>query len=171
VLHVVVTEGLTDEAFLAEHTTGWDEVRAAAAECPPERAAEICGIPAEQVTQVARMFATAKPDDALTLIPVTFLWIIVSETNTLQVAPTAILIPMPELVPSPVKPSITLSSIQTSLAARMLTPLMPVEAPLISSARRRTALRTSAASVMLTLMPFTNEAMIEPYPAPWVPLM
>jgi assimilatory nitrate reductase catalytic subunit len=35
VLHVVVEEGLTDEAFLAEHTTGWDEVRAAAAECPP----------------------------------------------------------------------------------------------------------------------------------------
>ncbi|GAA1362888.1 molybdopterin oxidoreductase family protein [Catellatospora chokoriensis] len=59
VLHVIVTEGLTDEVFLAGHTTGWDEVRAAAAECPPERAAEICGIPAEQVTQVARMFATA----------------------------------------------------------------------------------------------------------------
>jgi len=53
----------------------------------------------------------------------------------------------------------------------MLMPLMPVDAPLISSARRRTALRTSLTSVMLMMMPFTSEAMIEPYPAPCVPLI
>lgn len=59
VLHVVIEEGLTDEAYLAEHTTGWAEVKAKAAEYPPSRAAEICGIPAEQVVQVARTFARA----------------------------------------------------------------------------------------------------------------
>lgn len=58
-LHVVVEEGLTDEAYLADHGTGWEEVKANVAQYPPSRAAEICGIPAEQVVQVARAFARA----------------------------------------------------------------------------------------------------------------
>ncbi|MEN8653622.1 molybdopterin oxidoreductase family protein [Streptomyces sp. 21So2-11] len=60
VLHVVVRDGLTDEAFLAANTTGWDEVKETVAAYPPERAAEICGIPAAQVEQVARVFGRAK---------------------------------------------------------------------------------------------------------------
>ncbi|AZK94563.1 MULTISPECIES: molybdopterin oxidoreductase family protein [Streptomyces] len=59
VLHVVVEESLTDEAFLATRTSGWEEARAAAADCPPRRAAEICGVPAEQIAEVARVFGTA----------------------------------------------------------------------------------------------------------------
>ena len=59
VLHVVVREGLTDETFLAEHATGWEDLKKTVAEYPPERAAEICGIPAQQVEDVARMFAGA----------------------------------------------------------------------------------------------------------------
>ncbi|GJF33519.1 assimilatory nitrate reductase catalytic subunit [Kitasatospora sp. NE20-6] len=59
VLHVVVQEGLTDEPFLAGHTTGWEEVKAEVAAWTPGRAAEICGIPAEQIVQVARLFAGA----------------------------------------------------------------------------------------------------------------
>ncbi|MGW4379609.1 molybdopterin oxidoreductase family protein [Kitasatospora sp. NPDC004531] len=59
VLHVIVEEGLTDEAFLAAHASGWEEVKAAVKACPPSRAAEICGIPAEQIVQVAREFGRA----------------------------------------------------------------------------------------------------------------
>ncbi|RLV67316.1 assimilatory nitrate reductase large subunit [Streptomyces sp. CBMAI 2042] len=59
VLNVVIAEGLTDENFLAAHATGWEEVKAKAAEYPPSRAAKICGIPAEQIVQVARTFARA----------------------------------------------------------------------------------------------------------------
>lgn len=59
VLNVVIEEGLTDEAYLAAHATGWEEVKAKVAEYPPSRAAEICGIPAEQIVQVARTFARA----------------------------------------------------------------------------------------------------------------
>lgn len=59
VLHVVVAEGLTDEAYLAAHTTGWDEVKATVAQYPPARSAETCGVPAEQIVQVARAFAGA----------------------------------------------------------------------------------------------------------------
>ncbi|WP_434600676.1 molybdopterin oxidoreductase family protein [Streptomyces sp. A5-4] len=60
VLHVVVRDGLADESFLAANTTGWDEVKETVAAYPPERAAEICGIPAAQVEQVAQVFARAK---------------------------------------------------------------------------------------------------------------
>ncbi|MFG2691922.1 molybdopterin oxidoreductase family protein [Kitasatospora sp. NPDC048407] len=60
VLHVIVEEGLTDEAFLAANTTGWEEVKATVKEYPPSRAAEICGVPAEQVVQVARAFGRAR---------------------------------------------------------------------------------------------------------------
>ncbi|WP_405017529.1 molybdopterin oxidoreductase family protein [Kitasatospora sp. NBC_00070] len=59
VLNVVIEDGLVDEAFVAAHTTGWAEVRQTVKEYTPERAAAICGIPAEQVVQTARMFGTA----------------------------------------------------------------------------------------------------------------
>ncbi|MFE9427652.1 molybdopterin oxidoreductase family protein [Kitasatospora sp. NPDC006697] len=60
VLHVLVREELTDEAFLAAHATGWVELKAKVSEYPPERAARICGVPAEQVVRVARMFGSAE---------------------------------------------------------------------------------------------------------------
>ncbi|MBB5868986.1 assimilatory nitrate reductase catalytic subunit [Allocatelliglobosispora scoriae] len=60
VLHVVIRDGLADLDFIAAHTTGWAEVAQTVAAYPPARAAEICGIPAEQVEQVARIFATAR---------------------------------------------------------------------------------------------------------------
>ncbi|MEV0269262.1 molybdopterin oxidoreductase family protein [Hamadaea sp. NPDC050747] len=59
VLHVVIREGLGDQEYVDEHTTGWDDLAETVRAYPPERAAEICGVPAEQVEQVARMFATA----------------------------------------------------------------------------------------------------------------
>src|SRR5215213_4951399 len=118
-----------------------------------------------------RIFATAKPAVVVTLIPVTFLWIIVSLTYRLQLAAVATLIPMPVVVPLPVVPSITESSTQTLFAARMLMPLTPVEAPLMSRARRRTAFRISFTSVILMFTPVVSELRIDPYPAPCVPLM
>ncbi|WP_037608225.1 molybdopterin oxidoreductase family protein [Streptacidiphilus rugosus] len=60
VLHVVIKEGLVDEEFVAAHTTGWAEVQAHVAAWTPERAAEVCGIPAAQIVQVARMFGGAE---------------------------------------------------------------------------------------------------------------
>lgn len=58
-LHVVIKEELDDEAYVGAHTTGWEEVRDKAMEYPPERAAEICGVPAAQIVEVARTFARA----------------------------------------------------------------------------------------------------------------
>ncbi|XUL99687.1 molybdopterin oxidoreductase family protein [Streptomyces venezuelae ATCC 10712] len=59
VLHVAVAEGLTDESYLAAHATGWEDVKRTAADYPPARSAEICGVPEQQIVQVARMFAGA----------------------------------------------------------------------------------------------------------------
>ncbi|MBF6619965.1 MAG: molybdopterin-dependent oxidoreductase [Patulibacter sp.] len=58
-LHVIERDGLTDEAYLAERTEGWDALRAQVAEWPPERAAEESGVPVELLEEAARTFATA----------------------------------------------------------------------------------------------------------------
>jgi thiosulfate reductase / polysulfide reductase chain A len=56
-VHVLVTEGLYDEAFVAQHCHGFDELAARAAQYPPETAAEITGIPADKIAAAARMYA------------------------------------------------------------------------------------------------------------------
>ncbi|MEV4419013.1 molybdopterin-dependent oxidoreductase [Patulibacter sp. NPDC049589] len=58
-LHVIERDGLTDEAFLADHTEGWEDLRAQVGEWPVERAAEVSGVPAALIEDAARRFATA----------------------------------------------------------------------------------------------------------------
>ena len=64
-LHVLDREDLVDRTFLARHVSGADEALAAAAEWPPERAAEVCGVPAEQIVTAARAFGGARRAMAL----------------------------------------------------------------------------------------------------------
>jgi anaerobic selenocysteine-containing dehydrogenase len=59
--HVIVQEGLHDETWLAAHTVGWPALRERIMEYPPERAAEIAGLPVEDVVKLARLYATSKP--------------------------------------------------------------------------------------------------------------
>ncbi len=59
-LHVIVAEGLVDEAFIGARVNGFEQLKASVAEATPERMAEICGIPAETIREVARTFATAR---------------------------------------------------------------------------------------------------------------
>jgi formate dehydrogenase major subunit len=59
-LHVIVTEGLVDEAFVAGRTIGVDELRANVAGCAPEAMAPICGIDADTLREVARLYARSK---------------------------------------------------------------------------------------------------------------
>ncbi|MCX6399256.1 MAG: molybdopterin-dependent oxidoreductase [Propionibacteriales bacterium] len=58
-LHVVFTEGLTDEAAIAAQSTGVDLLRDAALGFPPEETAARTGVDADVVRQLARDFATA----------------------------------------------------------------------------------------------------------------
>jgi len=54
---VIIEEGLTDDAFIAARTEGFDAFRAAALAFPPERVEAITGITADTVREVARLYA------------------------------------------------------------------------------------------------------------------
>jgi len=60
IMHTIVEEGLTDPAFIADRTSGYDELKRNVADFSPERMAPICGIDAPTLREVARMFAKSK---------------------------------------------------------------------------------------------------------------
>jgi formate dehydrogenase major subunit len=59
-MHVIVNERLVDQAFIASRTVGYEELEANVAEYSPEAMAPICGIDAETIRYVARLYATSK---------------------------------------------------------------------------------------------------------------
>src|ERR1700726_740254 len=59
-INTIITEGLTDEQYIAGYTEGYDELKAKITQFTPEKMAPICGIPAETLREVARMYARAK---------------------------------------------------------------------------------------------------------------
>jgi formate dehydrogenase major subunit len=59
-MHVIVEEGLVDQGFIEARTIGFDELRANLAPFTPELMEPICGIPAETLREVARLYATSK---------------------------------------------------------------------------------------------------------------
>ncbi|MCF3125631.1 molybdopterin oxidoreductase family protein [Streptomyces arenae] len=58
-LHLVVAEGRTDEAFIAERTSGWDEARAAAMAHWPEHVERITGVAVPRLRDAVRLFCDA----------------------------------------------------------------------------------------------------------------
>jgi assimilatory nitrate reductase catalytic subunit len=60
-LHVMLWDGLVDEAYVAAHTEGFEAVRDLAREWSPKAAAEICGVRAEDIVTAARWFAGCRP--------------------------------------------------------------------------------------------------------------
>jgi anaerobic selenocysteine-containing dehydrogenase len=63
--NIIINEGLADEAFIAERTEGFEDLKALVAEYTPEKVAEISGIPVEGLQEVARTYATQKPSAIL----------------------------------------------------------------------------------------------------------
>jgi ferredoxin-nitrate reductase len=63
--HIAVRDGHVDQAYVDAHTNGYDELEALVADYPPERAAQICEVPAEKIEQAAEVFLEA--DAATTL--------------------------------------------------------------------------------------------------------
>ena len=57
-MHVIITEGLHDEAFIAAHTEQFDQVVASCRETTPEWAETITGVPADDIRTAARWYAT-----------------------------------------------------------------------------------------------------------------
>ncbi len=60
ILHVIIDEGLTDDRFIAERTSGYEALKANVADYSPEKMASVTGIDATTVRDVARLFATSK---------------------------------------------------------------------------------------------------------------
>jgi formate dehydrogenase major subunit len=61
IMHVLIQEDLYDQEFVAAHCTGFDALKTKLSEYPPERAAEISGVPAETIREIARMLAAVRP--------------------------------------------------------------------------------------------------------------
>ncbi|GHE76966.1 hypothetical protein GCM10014715_34990 [Streptomyces spiralis] len=64
-LHLVVAEGRTDEAYIQERTTGWEEARAAAMAHWPEYVERVTGVPVPQLREAVRLFCA--PESAMVL--------------------------------------------------------------------------------------------------------
>jgi anaerobic selenocysteine-containing dehydrogenase len=60
-MNVIITEGLTDEAYVRDHTVGYAELEERVRQYTPEWAATETGIPAEDIRTLAREYATTQP--------------------------------------------------------------------------------------------------------------
>jgi anaerobic selenocysteine-containing dehydrogenase len=60
-MHVLIAEGLLDRDYIARHTLGFDALAERVRQHTPQWAAQICGLRAEEVVQLARDYGTAKP--------------------------------------------------------------------------------------------------------------
>ncbi len=59
-IHTIIDEDLVNERFVKDRTSGYDALKENAKEFSPEKMAPICGIPAETIREVARLFAKSK---------------------------------------------------------------------------------------------------------------
>ena len=58
-LHLMLWEGWTDARYIAEHTSGFEALKATVRDCTPDRVAQVCGIAKDDLLQAARLFATS----------------------------------------------------------------------------------------------------------------
>jgi anaerobic selenocysteine-containing dehydrogenase len=60
-MHELIVNDWLDHDYITQHTLGWDGLRERALRWTPERAAQVCGVPAEQIRTLARDYATLTP--------------------------------------------------------------------------------------------------------------
>ncbi len=59
-LHTIIEEGLADEQYIAGYTEGYAELKARIKDFAPEQMEPVCGIPAQTIREVARLYAKAR---------------------------------------------------------------------------------------------------------------
>jgi len=59
-MHVIVHEGLVDKDFIKSRTIGYEDLKKNVEGYSPEAMAPVCGIPAETIKEVARVYATSR---------------------------------------------------------------------------------------------------------------
>ena len=57
-MHVLIAEDLLDHAYIADHTLGFDALKERALEWTPQRTADTCGITAQEVIDLARLYGS-----------------------------------------------------------------------------------------------------------------
>jgi len=60
-LHVLLWEGLVDQAYIRAHTVGFDALKEIVRDYTPAAAAELCGVPAEDIVRAAKWFGGCTP--------------------------------------------------------------------------------------------------------------
>jgi len=60
-MHVLIAEDLLDHDYIARYTLGFDALKERVREYPPERVAQITGLPARDIVSLARDYGTIKP--------------------------------------------------------------------------------------------------------------
>jgi len=61
IMHVILSEDLQDKTYIESRTEGFEALSAKVMEYPPERAAEICGVTAEEIIEAAHILAQNRP--------------------------------------------------------------------------------------------------------------
>ena len=59
-IHSIIDEDLVDKKFIAERTSGFEALKENAKSFSPEKMAPVCGVPAQTIREVARLYATSK---------------------------------------------------------------------------------------------------------------
>jgi len=59
-IHTIIEEDLTDEQYVQANATGFDALKAKVKDFSPEAMAEICGVEAKILREVARLYATSE---------------------------------------------------------------------------------------------------------------
>ncbi len=60
-MHIILEKGWADQEFIAKRTEGFEEFKQTILEYPPEKTAEITGVPVEQLYQAAEIMTANKP--------------------------------------------------------------------------------------------------------------
>jgi len=59
-IHTIIDEGLVNQAFVRDRTSGYEALKDNSRAFAPEKMAPICGIPAQTIREVARLYARSK---------------------------------------------------------------------------------------------------------------
>ena len=60
-MHELIVHDWLDHDYIARHTLGWEALRERALQWTPERAAQVCGLQASQIRDLARAYGTTAP--------------------------------------------------------------------------------------------------------------
>jgi len=60
-MHELIVHDWLDHDYIQRHTLGWEGLRERALQWPPERAAAVCGLPVQQIVDLARAYGTTRP--------------------------------------------------------------------------------------------------------------